>query len=578
VGSAPTHNPAARTRALTVLASVATAALTTLIWAATADAAPTAVGAQTATSTGTTVSVAKPAGTVAGDVLVGTVTSRVGAAVTISVPSGWTFVRRDTCTLPGTQMTQAVYVHTASAIEPAWTEWSLSRSESSSAAVVAYRGVDGGAPLVAHSGQLARDTTAATAPSVTTTAPQTLLAGSFGRSGSASVSTPSGTSQRYSVANAGAVATLGLDFVRASAGATGSVTTTSTAASGCTIAQLLALRPSPTTDQTPPSTPGAFRATGATQTAIDVAWNASSDDVGVSAYDLFRDTAAAGSTPSTTASFTGLTCGRSYSLGVEARDAAGNRSARSTITASTAACTSPPLPAPSGAGTTLTFTDTFWRCTRPIRDYATQGLPLRVVMLYTRQLVPPGGAGAVQLGAGCVGDGTNATDLILDIRGDGRTYGPGDDAIRVMNARPGASNLQIEGRANCGPRYGAAHQDGVQVLGGTNLTFRNLEIGNYDAGLSTCQGAGGSFFYSMATSNTRVEGGKFIACNHSLFAGNPSGHVSGALFRSGRVDGTDPVCVGYSGSPACTGPQYGTGITVSGIGCQRWNRTLRQWD
>ena len=87
------------------------------------------------------------------------------------------------------------------------------------------------------------------------------------------------------------------------------------------------------------------------------------------------------------------------------------------------------------------------------------------------------------------------------------------------------------------------------MLGGTNLTFRNFEIGNYDAGLSTCQGAGGAFFYSLASSNTRVEGGKFIACNHSLFAGIPGGHVSGALFRSGRTDGTDPVCVGYSASP-----------------------------
>jgi hypothetical protein len=199
-------------------------------------------------------------------------------------------------------------------------------------------------------------------------------------------------------------------------------------------------------------------------------------------------------------------------------------------------------------------------------------------MNYTQMLTPPGGAGAVQLGAGCVGDGTNATDLILDIRGDGHTYGPGDDAIRIMNDLPGASNLEIEGRANCGPRYGAAHQDGVQVLGGTNITFRNFEIGNYDAGLSTCQGAGGAFFYSMNSSNVRVEGGKFIACNHSLFAGSPSGHVSGAMFRSGRTDGTDPVCNGYAGSPACTGPVLGGAVTISGLTCQRWNWAADRWE
>jgi hypothetical protein len=199
-------------------------------------------------------------------------------------------------------------------------------------------------------------------------------------------------------------------------------------------------------------------------------------------------------------------------------------------------------------------------------------------MNYTRNYVPPTGAGVVQLGAGCVGDGTTATDLVLDIRGDGRTYGPGDDAIRLMNARPGASNLQIEGRANCGRRVGSAHQDGVQVLGGTNVTFRNFEIGDYDAGLATCQGAGGAFFYSMSSSNTRVEGGRYIACNHSLFAGSSAGHVTGAAFRSGRTDGTDPVCTGYAASEPCMGPELGRGVTASGVTCQFWNRNADRWD
>jgi hypothetical protein len=212
-----------------------------------------------------------------------------------------------------------------------------------------------------------------------------------------------------------------------------------------------------------------------------------------------------------------------------------------------------------------------------VRNYATNGLPLRIVMQYTQMYVPPTGGGVVQLGDGCVGDGTNATDIVLDIRGDGRTHGAGDDAIRIMNDRPGASNLQIEGRANCGRRVGSAHQDGVQVLGGTNITFRNFEIGNYDAGLSTCQGAGGAFFYSGTSSNIRVEGGRYIACNHSLFAGFPSGHVAGAAFRAGRTDGTDPVCVGYAGSDPCMGPEYGRGVTVSGLTCQYWNRNTRSW-
>jgi chitodextrinase len=569
-------------------------ALSALFWSTTAVAAPTAVSAQTATSAIASISVAKPAGTVAGDVLVGTVTSRVGAAVTISVPSGWTFVRRDTCTLPGTQMTQAVYVHTASSIEPAWTQWTLSKDASSSAAVVAYRGVDGGSPLVTHSGALARDTTAATAPSVTTSAPQTLVAGSFGRSGTGSVAAPSGTTQRYSVANGGEypAATFGLDLVPATAGSTGSVTTSSSTASGCAIGQLVALKPAPSTDGTPPTVPGSFRVTGTAQTSINVAWNASSDNVAVTGYDLYRDGVSAGYFTSTSASLAGLTCGQSYTLGVEARDAAGNRSPRASLTASTSACSTPP---PSGTctvastagcvpGSTITLTNTQWVCNRAISSYGR--LPLKVVVNFTSGF-RYGGNGAIDLVSGCAGDGNDQTvDLILDVKGDGRTYGPGMDAMKVRTTAGYTAGIQITGRVECGPRYSStAHQDGVQIQGGRNITFVDFYIGNYDAGLSTCHGAGGAMFYSSAggysAQNIHVVRGKYIGCNHSFYTNTgTTGSVRDAMFRSGRTDGTDPVCTQYAGAPPCTGSgdRVASGVAFTNNTCQRWNRTAKRWD
>ncbi|MGH3073081.1 MAG: fibronectin type III domain-containing protein [Gaiellaceae bacterium] len=555
---------------------IAAATIVTLIalFPAVAAGAPGAVGAQTATSTSSTVTVNRPAGVAAGDVLVGTVTSRVGAAVTISAPSGWTFVRRDTCVLPATQLTQALYYRVASSAEPASARWTLSKSASSSAAIAVYRGVEG--TPVAHSGSAVPDTRYATAPSLTAAEAQTLVVGSFGRTSNTTVTIPAGSTSRYRVSSGGTppASILGLDLVRATTGATGPITTTGASSSGCAIGQAIAFGPTDAPVGTAPTAPTSLRATGTTASSISIAWDASSDDTGISAYGLYRDGASAGSTTSTSATFSGLACGSSYTLGADAVDTAGNRSATSTINASTSACASPP---PSG-GTTLTLTNTFWRCSRPVRDYAVNGLPLRVVMLYTTNYRPPNGGGAVQLDAGCVGDGTTATDLILDVRGDGRTYGPGEDAVRVTNALPGASNLEIEGRADCGRRVGDAHADGIQVLGGTNITFRNFEVGNYDAGVATCQGAGGALFYSMTTRNTRVVGGKYIGCNHSLFAGNPQGSVSGALFRSGRTDGTDPACVGYAASEPCMGPELNRGVTVSGVTCQYWNRTLDRWD
>jgi hypothetical protein len=199
-------------------------------------------------------------------------------------------------------------------------------------------------------------------------------------------------------------------------------------------------------------------------------------------------------------------------------------------------------------------------------------------MDYTQMYVPPNGGGAVQLATGCRGDGNDATtDLILDIRGDGRTYGPGDDAIRLANALPGATEIQVEGHADCGQRVGSAHQDGIQILGGTNVIFRNFTIGDFDGGRATCQGAGGTVFDSLASQNVDVLGGKFISCNHALLAGtdSPGAEVRDASFRSGRVDGSDPVCSQYVASPPCI--HTASTITLSNLTCQAWSPSNDWW-
>ena len=189
-------------------------------------------------------------------------------------------------------------------------------------------------------------------------------------------------------------------------------------------------------------------------------------------------------------------------------------------------------------GTTLTFVDTFWRCQQPLSNYGP--LPLTVHMTFSpgKVVVPPGGAGIVQLGQGCSGPGKDGVvDLILDVQGDGLTYGGGDDAIRFMRATPGVRDMDIAGHADCGPRQGSAHQDGIQILGGTNVALLDFEIGDYANGRSTCQGAGGSLFYSESSTNVDAFGGRYIACNHSLFAGvsSPGAEVRDASFRSGHA-------------------------------------------
>jgi chitodextrinase len=91
-------------------------------------------------------------------------------------------------------------------------------------------------------------------------------------------------------------------------------------------------------DATAPSTPGGLVATASTATSVSLSWNASSDDVGVAGYRVYRDGAFVASTSTTGRTVSGLVCGTSYTFAVAAYDAAGNASGQGSRTASTSAC------------------------------------------------------------------------------------------------------------------------------------------------------------------------------------------------------------------------------------------------
>jgi mannan endo-1,4-beta-mannosidase len=86
-------------------------------------------------------------------------------------------------------------------------------------------------------------------------------------------------------------------------------------------------------DTTPPTTPGTPSASAVTSGGAALGWAASTDAVGVTAYDVVRISggveSAAVSTTSPSTTLTGLTASTAYTYAVYARDAAGNRSARS---------------------------------------------------------------------------------------------------------------------------------------------------------------------------------------------------------------------------------------------------------
>lgn len=92
----------------------------------------------------------------------------------------------------------------------------------------------------------------------------------------------------------------------------------------------------PPADTTAPSVPGNARSTGVTASSVTLAWNASTDNVGVTGYNVYNGTNLVTSVTGTTATISGLAPGTSYTFTVKAKDAAGNLSAASnSVTVST---------------------------------------------------------------------------------------------------------------------------------------------------------------------------------------------------------------------------------------------------
>jgi chitodextrinase len=93
-------------------------------------------------------------------------------------------------------------------------------------------------------------------------------------------------------------------------------------------------------DTTAPSTPSGLSANATSSSQINLSWTASTDNVGVTGYKIYRGGTNIGTSTGTSYSNTGLTANTSYSYKVSAIDAAGNESSQSTTaTATTQAAT-----------------------------------------------------------------------------------------------------------------------------------------------------------------------------------------------------------------------------------------------
>ncbi|WP_435260989.1 GEVED domain-containing protein [Tenacibaculum sp. nBUS_03] len=85
-------------------------------------------------------------------------------------------------------------------------------------------------------------------------------------------------------------------------------------------------------DTQAPSAPSSLAASSISQTTLTLNWTASTDNVGVTGYDVYRGSTKIGSTTTATSyNVTGLTANTGYTFSVKAQDAAGNVSSSSNV-------------------------------------------------------------------------------------------------------------------------------------------------------------------------------------------------------------------------------------------------------
>ena len=137
------------------------------------------------------------------------------------------------------------------------------------------------------------------------------------------------------------------------------------------------------TDNVPPSVPTGLATTLVTQNQVNLTWNASSDNVGVTSYTIYRDGAVRGTVNGTTTTFQDGTVApnTAYTYTVAAFDAAGNNSGQS----APLPVTTPPIPTdndPPSVPTNLRTTSITYMAVSLAWDASTDNVGVTTYTIY----------------------------------------------------------------------------------------------------------------------------------------------------------------------------------------------------
>jgi Fibronectin type III domain len=284
-----------------------------------------------------------------------------------------------------------------------------------------------------------------------------------------------------------------------------------------------------TSDTKAPSKPGNLVVSSATGSSITVLWEVATDDVGVTGYGTYRNGSSVGSATGTTYTFTDLGCGTTYSLGVDAFDAAGNRSGLALVGASTAACggspappppppptpapppptPAPPPPPPLPSGPPSAFVATTGSDASP----CSQAAPCASLDRAYRVAKP---GNVVQVAGGTYPQQTIGVDS-SNTSGGAVLFQPAPGATVTFNCQSsGANCLSIVGShiaardfhtAMLSPVAGFARQGGVGVQrGADDVTLYNIDAGYFWTGGTNVRVIGGDYGPSAQAQSTIGDG------------------------------------------------------------------------
>ncbi len=315
-------------------------------------------------------------------------------------------------------------------------------------------------------------------------------------------------------------------------------------------------------DSRPPSVPQGMAFSGSTRTTVSLVWNASTDDVGVAGYRLFKNGVAVATTTRLRHTYRNLRCGTPYTFALEAFDAARNNSNRAEATGhiSTRACAAtpptsprPPSKAPAGRVVANLWVDTTggscvrraqagrWRDAQACSWNQAYGRARSGDLI----LVRGGSYGNVSIGP----DRASVREVTF-ATAEGERVAVADFENGHVAGRRGASNVRFVGPATARTfrsdgadnvlvdrwRVDCGGCEGIQVFhleNANNITVRNSDIGNntdnsliwisgsnlrfennriHDAGLRPGSGAHTECMYVWRVTNLTLKRNHFFHC------------------------------------------------------------------